>query len=142
MSQEHLRNLLFILHQRQFNSNRDIVPEIIDSGSICIIENSPKFLRKILIYMYVQAFLDFHGFDFCSFLFTAIYNSIVFSAPLVQLSNLDLHGFCSRSFLFCVPTAHINWVNQKMSEKTCNVLFFSDTTIFLKKFKIFLPLKS
>ena len=46
----------------------------------------------------VQAFLDFR--DFRS---NAVYNSILFSSPLILLSNLDLRGFASAGF-FCVPT--------------------------------------
>ena len=45
----------------------------------------------------LQAFLDFRGFDFRDFQFTAVYNTILFSTPLVLLSHLDLRGFC-----FCV----------------------------------------
>ena len=37
--------------------------------------------------------------------FNAVYNSILFSSPLVLLSNLDLRGFFFPSFL-CVPTEH------------------------------------
>ena len=51
----------------------------------------------------IQAFLDFFGFDFCGFRFTAVYNSILFSSPLVLLSNLDLRGFCFRGFSFVSP---------------------------------------
>ena len=51
----------------------------------------------------VQAFLDFRGFDVHDFQFNAVYNSILFSSPLVLLSNLDLHGFCFRGFSFVSP---------------------------------------
>ena len=47
----------------------------------------------------IQAFLDFRGFVFHNFQFTAVYNSILFSSPLVLLSNLDLHGFCFSGFI-------------------------------------------
>ena len=40
----------------------------------------------------VQAFLDFHGFDFRDFWFT------LFSTPLVLISNLHLRGFCFCGF--------------------------------------------
>ena len=50
-----------------------------------------------------KTFLDFRGFDFCNFRFSAIYNSILFSSPLVLLSNLDLRGFCFLGFLFESP---------------------------------------
>ena len=46
----------------------------------------------------LQAFLDFHGFDFRDFQFNADYNSILFSSPLVLLSNLDLRCFCFLGF--------------------------------------------
>ena len=51
----------------------------------------------------VQAFLDFRGFDFRDFQFNAVYNSILFSSPLVLLSNLDLRGFCFPVFLCVSP---------------------------------------
>ena len=42
----------------------------------------------------VQAFLVFRGFGIRNFRFNAVHNSILFSSPLVLLSNLDLRGFC------------------------------------------------
>ena len=51
----------------------------------------------------LQTFLDFCGFNFCHFWFTMVYNSILFSSPLVLLNNLNSCGFCFRIFL-CVPT--------------------------------------
>ena len=60
----------------------------------------------------LQAFLDFHGFDFRGFRFTVVYKSILFSSPLVLPSNLDLRGFCFRVFFNLCP--HINSVNQGM----------------------------
>ena len=51
----------------------------------------------------VQAFLDFHGFDFRNFQFNAFYNSILFSSPLVLLSNLDLRGFSFPRFFYVSP---------------------------------------
>ena len=53
----------------------------------------------------VQAFLDFCGFDLRDFQFNAVYNSILFSSPLVLLSNLDLRGFRFPRFFMC---PHIN----------------------------------
>ena len=47
----------------------------------------------------VQAFLDFCGFDSCDFCFNTVYNSILFSSPLVLLSNLNLRSLCFRIFL-------------------------------------------
>ena len=52
---------------------------------------------------WVQAFLNFRGFDFRNFRFTAVYNSILFSSPLVLLSNLDLRGFCFPLFFYVSP---------------------------------------
>ena len=57
---------------------------------------------------YIQAFLNFGGFDFWDFRFNAVYNSILFSSPLVLLSNLNLRSFC---FLRC---PYNNSVNQGM----------------------------
>ena len=57
------------------------------------------------------AFLDFRSFDFCNFWFNAVYNSILFSSPLVLLSNLDLRVFWFR-VVFLFP--HINSANQGM----------------------------
>ena len=61
--------------------------------------------------MIIQTFLDFRGFDFCGFRFNAVYNSILFSSPLVLITNLDFRGFASPVFLFC---PHINCVNRGM----------------------------
>ena len=60
-------------------------------------------LRSLKCLKNIKPFLDFHGFDFIDFLFTAIYNSILFSSPLVLLSNLDLRSFCFRGFIFVSP---------------------------------------
>ena len=54
-------------------------------------------------WLWIQAFLDFRGLDFCDFWFSAVYNSILFSSPLVLLSNLDLRGFCFHVFFMCAP---------------------------------------
>ena len=55
----------------------------------------------------IQAFLDFLNFQFYS-----VYNSILFSSPLVLLNNLNLQGFCFHGF--CVSPHCINSVNQGM----------------------------
>ena len=47
--------------------------------------------------------LDFRSFDFRDYWFNAVYNSILFSSPLVLLSNLDLRGFCFCAFLIVSP---------------------------------------
>jgi hypothetical protein len=80
----------------------------------------------------IQAFLDFRGFDFLDFQFNTVYNSILFSSPLVLLSDLDLRGFHFRIFFSMFP--HINILNRGMlvllfnqtSNKLLNIL-----TIFL-----------
>ena len=46
----------------------------------------------------VQAFLDFRDFRF-----NAVYNSILFSSPLVLLSNLDLRGFRFPQIFYVSP---------------------------------------
>ena len=60
----------------------------------------------------VQAFLDFRRFDFRDFWFTAAYNYILVSSPLVLLSSLDLRGFCFSGFFWC---PQINRVNRGMT---------------------------
>ena len=57
----------------------------------------------------VQAFLNFRGFYFRGFQFTAVYNPILTSSPLVLLSNLDLRGFCFRGFFLCPHINSVNW---------------------------------
>ena len=52
----------------------------------------------------IQAFLYFLGFDFRDFWFNAVYDSILFSSPLLLLSNFDLRGFRFPRVFFCVPT--------------------------------------
>ena len=56
-----------------------------------------------LHFWHIQAFLDFRGFDFCDFPFNAVYNSILFSSPLVLLSDLDLCGLWFCGFIFVSP---------------------------------------
>jgi hypothetical protein len=77
--------------------------EIISAGEFIspLRSRRPQSLR-------LQAILDFRGFDFRGFdfrdfRFNAVCNSILFSSPLVLLSNLDLRGFCFRGFCFVSP---------------------------------------
>ena len=58
---------------------------------------------QYFMWINVQAFLDFHGFDFCDFWFTAVYNSTLFSSPLVLLSNLNLRSFYFHWFFYVPP---------------------------------------
>ena len=51
----------------------------------------------------LQAFLDFRGLDFRDFRFNAVYNYILFSSPLVLLSNLDFPGFHFPRFFYVSP---------------------------------------
>ena len=56
----------------------------------------------------VQAFLNFHCFNFLDFQFSAVYDSILFFSPLVTLIYAV---FASAVFLLC---PHINSVNRGM----------------------------
>ena len=64
----------------------------------------------------IQSFLKFHGFNFQDFLFTMVYDSILFSFPLVLLSSLNLRGVCFWGFIFVSPHWQRKWGN------ACNVL--------------------
>ena len=68
----------------------------------------------------LQAFLDFRGFDFRNFQFNVVDNSILFSIPVVLLSNLNLGGFRFPRFFMC---PHINPVNQGMPVTNINSEF-------------------
>ena len=72
-------------------------------GVVSTVQCIYQYSNTLATLYYVQAFLDFRGFDFRNFRFNTVYNSILFSFPLVPLNNLDLCGFCFRVFL-CVPT--------------------------------------
>ena len=77
------------------------------------LSNCPIQLKKLqfrTIFFLIQAFLDFWGFVFCDFWFNTVHNSILFSSPLVLLSNLNLRGFCIPCFL-CVPTLTVRSFN-------------------------------
>ena len=63
-----------------------------------------SFLKNGELLCSIRAFLNFRDFDFCSFRFNAVYNSILFSSSSVLLSNLDFHGFLFPRFFLCVPT--------------------------------------
>ena len=56
----------------------------------------------------VQAFLDFHSFNFRNFWFNMVYNSILFSSLLLPLSNLDFQGFCFPGFFMCPYNNSVN----------------------------------
>ena len=70
-----------------------------------------KIRNRTMQGLHVQAFLDFRSFNFRDFQFNAVYNSIIFSFPLVLLSNLDLRGFRFPRFFMC---PHINSINRGM----------------------------
>jgi hypothetical protein len=72
-------------------------------------------LKNSWNWMILQAFLDFRGFDFRDFRFTAVYNSILFSSPLVLLRNLTLLGFCFCGFMFVSPNIQRKWRNACIS---------------------------
>ena len=73
-------------------------------------------LSKISLFSFpkTNSFLDFCCFHFCDFRFNPVYNSILFSSPLILLSNLYLGGFCFPSPFFMCP--HINNVNWGKSD--------------------------
>ena len=52
---------------------------------------------------HLQAFLDFHSFDFRNYRFTVVYNSILFSSLLLLLSNLGLCRFCFSRYFYVSP---------------------------------------
>ena len=62
------------------------------------------FLAHPTQYVSMNTVQVFRGFDFRDFRFTAVYNSIIFSSPLLLLSNLDLRGFCFHVFFSVSPT--------------------------------------
>ena len=70
--------------------------------STCGLENG-NFGLLLVLKICLQAFLDFRGLDFGNFWFTSVYNSILFSSPLVLLSNLNLRCFCFCGFSFGPP---------------------------------------
>ena len=51
----------------------------------------------------IQAFLHFRCFDFPNFWFNTVYKPILFSLPLVLLSNLDFCGFHFLRFFYGSP---------------------------------------
>ena len=91
--------------------------------SLWVLFTKRNYMRKDGIYLLssilsnhyydtvLQAFLNFRGFDFRDFLFSTVHNSILFSSPLVLVSNLHLHGFPFPRFFMC---PHINNVNRGM----------------------------
>ena len=127
------RGLLFPGHRDHYNhdlSPRDFLsPHLYSQNFIC----GPHCTIQG-----VQAFLNFHGFDFWDFRFNAVYNSVLFSSPLVLLSNLDLHNFCIGFFL----CPHIDSVNRGMPVFTFhlvrflakNQLYSNETTKFCEAF--------
>ena len=68
-------------------------------------QKNPIQARKSRLSNSIQIFVDLHCFDIRNFLFIAVYNSVLFSSPLVLQSNLDLFGFC---FPVILCPLHIN----------------------------------
>ena len=98
---------VLFLHEKTRNcwaATFDIWDMIADYQIIQIfILTAPKNWFTLLLWCFlfiIQAFLDFCSFNFCNFWFTPVYNSILFSSPLVLLSNLNLRGFCFSMFFF------------------------------------------
>ena len=69
-------------------------------GSICKYKQSTILnYSKLIHYLnLIKTYTDISRFPRFSFPGFLIYNSILFSSPLVLLSNLDLHGFSFRVF--------------------------------------------
>ena len=69
-----------------------------------VVECCSNYLPQWKFYIGIPwEFLDFCGFNFRDFGFTTVYNSILFSSPLVLLGHHDLRGFCFCGFLFVPP---------------------------------------
>ena len=74
----------------------------------------------------LQILIDFHGLDFRDIPFKAVYNSILFSSPLVRKATLIYTVFAFYSLFVC---PHINSVNQKMPAVS-NVLWLGHLLLF------------
>ena len=82
------------------------------TSSLQHIESFEKYFEITKGYrLPIHAFLDLCGFDVRNFPLNAVDNSVLFSSPLVLISNFNLRGFCLRG-LFFYP--HINSVNRGM----------------------------
>ena len=85
---------------------RDCIPNSVHHirhGHLPIVPGNEPFCLKKLI----PAFLDFRGFNFHNFCFNAVFNSILFSSPLVLPSELDIRSFFP---WVCFVCPHINSV--------------------------------
>jgi hypothetical protein len=80
----------------------------------CFIHSISEWNSQLHINVHceIQAFLDFRGFDFHDFRFNAVYNSILFSSPLVLLLVTSIYAGFAFAVLFFCP--QINSVNQGM----------------------------
>ena len=99
--------------------------------------NSPKKRTKTIL-IKVQGLHNFRSFNFSNFQINVVYNSNLFSSPLVVLSNLDLRGFLLSAFILCVPTSRNAWtivVNSNFF-----VHFLGELKIPKRNFKINWPL--
>ena len=96
-------NSIFLLHTRQ----RINVCCCWFSNSVML--NLINLFSHLVQNYQKQAFLYFCGFDFRNFGLSAVYNSILFSSPLVLLSNLNLRGFLFPRFFMCPQIKSINW---------------------------------
>ena len=87
-------------------------------------EPSKNVGHKTFFKITIQAFHDFHGFDFCNFQFNEVYNSILSSSPLVLQSNLGTCGFCSPWFFYVSPHEHHKSRNACMRQKQFSMTGF------------------
>ena len=89
-----------LLKKKKINSRVKIFFNWHWNGLDCFLQN---FQGLISMKIKLAAFLDFCCFGFCNFQFNEVYNSILFSSPLVLLSNLDLRDFWFWGFIFLSP---------------------------------------
>ena len=98
----------FLMTMKTVSSNKTIKKF---TRNIISTEKLHKWLQLQFFKYYLQAFLDFCGFDFTDFRFNVVYNSIQLSSPLVLLSNRDLRCFRFPRFFY---VSHINSINRGM----------------------------
>ena len=75
----------------------------------------PKRARPQSYKFQVPAFLDFRCFYFRNFRFHPVYNSTLFSSPLVLLSNLDFRSFFDHCATY-LPSENTEWNIAKLDQ--------------------------
>ena len=79
----------------------------------------PKKQTKI-IWIEVQGFHDFRSFNFSNFQINVVFNSILFSFSLVEISNSDLRGFSLSTFIQTLWRTFKNIEGKEKKEPKCN----------------------